>query len=277
MVKETTSKDTQRGGSNVYLTIYGVPTHLVRDDKTIEDRMTESLKKILGNTELTSEFTWTASVSDPRQSTAVVRGRRAFTEQSYYLVSLVGGGDILLDVNVLSTDVNLTEPVSYYSLPGKTTGEKRMILQILRQEKKTKVRNDFTVHAVSVRVGKRLCSAAVVYGSKSSFIPKAGNYVIQELDSLDNISEICLDTPMNTFMYSAGIIARDKAAQKHYDFLRNYTKHYVGRLYDDNTRETVYVMTKKLDNFATYGLSVLQNIRKNNQKSGPSKKGSGAQ
>jgi hypothetical protein len=77
-------------------------------------------------------------------------------------------------------------------------------------------------------------------------------------------------------MYSAGKIMKDKADLRHYEYRKIHEKHFVGHFYDDYTREYVYVMTKKLDNFVSQGLSVVHNIRKNNQKSGPSKKGSGA-
>ena len=274
---DKTSNAKSRGGSNVYITVYGVPTQLVREDKTILDRMRESMKKILSNIELTSEFSWTTSASNHRQSTAVVRGRRSFNGEKYYLVPLIGDGDILLDVNVLSAEANLKGPISYYSLPGQSTGERRMILKVLRQEKKVSVQKDFTVHALSVRLGKRLCSVIAVYGTITSFNPKAGNYVIKQLNSLLDIPENCFDSPVNTYMYSAGSIVKEKADQIHYDFLRDHGEHYVGNLFDDYSRDNVYVMTKKLDNFASRGLTVIQNIRTNNQKSGPSKKGSGAQ
>jgi len=78
-------------------------------------------------------------------------------------------------------------------------------------------------------------------------------------------------------MYSAGSIVKEKADQIHYDFLRDHGEHYVGNLFDDYSRDNVYVMTKKIDNLVSRGLTVIQNIRTNNQKSGPSKKGSGAQ
>jgi hypothetical protein len=239
--------------------------------------MKESMKKILCNIGLTSKFSWTTSLSDIRQSTAVVRGRRLINEQTYYRVSLVGDGDILLDVNVLGAEVNLKGPVSYYSLPGQITGERRMILKVLRQEKKVTVQKDFTVHALSVRLGKRLCSVIAVYGTITSFNPKAGNYVIKQLNSLYDIPENCFDLPSNTFMYSAGSIVKEKADHIHYEFLRDHGEHYVGFLFDDYSRDNVYVMTKKLDNFASRGLSVVQNIRTNKRKSGPSKKGSGVQ
>jgi len=152
-----------------------------------------------------------------------------------------------------------------------------MILKVLRQEKKVTVQKDFAVHALSVRQEKRLCSVIAVYGSIASFIPKAGNYVIKELNGLLDIPEKCYELPLNTFMYSAGNIVKEKADKTHYDFLRDNTEHYVGFLFEDYSRDYVYVMTKKLDNFAAQGLSVVHKIRTNNQKSGPSKKGSGAQ
>ena len=80
-------------------------------------------------------------------------------------------------------------------------------------------------------------------------------------------------------MYS--IVGRSKQKQRQdpveYGLYGDYQGHYVGSFFDDPTRDTVYVMTKKIDDYASRGLSVVQKNRKNNQKSGPSKKGSGVE
>jgi hypothetical protein len=134
LTNETKNKDTTRGINDVFITIYGVPTQLVREDITILDRLSESLGKTLTNIELTSDYSWSTSESDPRHSTATVRVRRVNTIQTYHRMSLVGDGDILLDVNILRKGVDLKGPVNYYTLPGQSTGERRMLLQALRKK-----------------------------------------------------------------------------------------------------------------------------------------------
>ena len=276
LVKKTKNKEKTRGGIDVFITIYGVPTKLLREDGTILDRIGESMTKIYRDMELTSEYTWTTSPSDPRQSIAVVRGRRAFIEQAHYRVSLVGEVDILLDVNITTKEANLSGPVNYYTLPGQSTGERRMILGILKKRNNVTPHNDILVHSLSARIGKSHCSAIAVYGSATNFSSKVGNYAIKNLNRLLDISENCSDPPLNTYMYSAGAISKLKQDKVNYKFLKDIGDHYVGHLFDDQTRESVYVTTKKIDDYASRGLSVVKNNRKNNQNSGPSEKGSGA-
>jgi hypothetical protein len=151
-----------------------------------------------------------------------------------------------------------------------------MLLQALRKKNAAIRHNDITIHVLSVKYGRNYCSAIGVYGNISGFSSKVGNYCITQVNRLIDITDSSYDPPMNTFMYSAGAMSRHKQSKFGYNLLKAYQEHYVDSFFDDNTRDTVYVLTKKIDDFASRGLSVVQKNRKNNQKSGPSKKGSGA-
>ena len=260
---------------DVYITIYGVQTQYLREDIiAIQNRLTLSLTPMLKGIEFTTDYKWSTS-SDPRYSIAVLRGKRMDSHKFFYSLKLDGESDAFIDVNISFNEVDLSGNVGLYSLPGLVTGERRMYLNKIVKALGNISAGKVAVHAFSIRVGRSYRYAMVIYGAPEGFIPSIGSYVIKKHERLADLS---VDTSalIHTHKYSAGKSSSSRTKATEYDLFSDFGCSFVGKYYDDFSRDTIFVMMNKIDDFARRGLSVVQYNRKLINKSGPSKKGSGA-